>query len=84
MTLREAAARGIERVRLPNWALPNDYLKLRLIPQPNGEIWRGPWGELYSPLQRDLGVDRPQQISILMDTNDLWEPYTGELFEETA
>jgi hypothetical protein len=64
MTLNQAVARGISKVRDPNWASPEDYILIDLIPDPKnpGHFWHGPWLHLYSPLQPILGQPTPQEI----------------------
>lgn len=74
MTLKEAAAKGIAYVRKPIWADPKDYVKLDLI----GGL-HGPWGHLYSPLQKVIGEPTPQDFLLIEDNSTDWETYTGEL-----
>lgn len=58
ISLNEAAAQGIERVRKPNWANPRDYVKLDIV---DGRL--GPWLHLYSPInQTVLKQANPQHI----------------------
>lgn len=47
MSVAEAAALGIERIRLPRWANPMDHLKIDII---GGNVGLGPWMHLYSPI----------------------------------
>jgi hypothetical protein len=44
-SIKEAAERGVDRVRQPNWVNPMDHIKLDLIPGKG----IGPWLHLYSP-----------------------------------
>lgn len=48
-SLNEAAERGIDRVRQPNWANPLDHVKIDLIPGKDGKPTHGLWVHLYSP-----------------------------------
>lgn len=81
MTLTEAARAGIERVRLPHWANPGDYIKIDIL---DGEHL-GPWAHLYAPCQ-DLFPDmpRPQDYFSFQDKDDRYEPYDGPLLETTS
>lgn len=79
MTLAEAAAAGIKRVRLPNWADAHDYVKLDII---DGR--HGPWGHLYAPCQADLGLPRPHNFLIIGDTESRYEPYSGPTLEAVS
>lgn len=79
MTLRQAAEKGIARLRKREWADPGDYMKITLI----GELI-GPWGELYAPIQEVLGHERPQRFLLIGNKDDDWEPYEGPLLETAA
>lgn len=84
MTLRDAVHRGISQVRDPQWAPPNDYLKVYLIKNEDGTFSHGPWMYLYSPLQSVMGIPTPQTLlftSVNWD-EDGWEEYTGELNQD--
>jgi hypothetical protein len=76
MTLREAAAKGVERVRLAHWANPSDYVKIDII-----DGLAGPWAHLYSPVQDLPGYERPQNFPSFLDANADYEPYDGPLLE---
>lgn len=78
MKLTEAAVKGICRVRLPQWADADTYLKIDLI---DGGI--GPWGHLYSPhTQKAIHAPTPQDLLIIGDTDDEYEEYKGEICAE--
>ena len=75
MTLQEAYIQGVERVRQPQWACSTTYLKLDLLPDS-----LGPWGHLYDPeIQILIGEPTPQNILIIWDKYDKYEPYTGPI-----
>jgi len=80
MTLAEAVAAGHARVRLPHWANSSDYIKLDIIQaadDPTGRVC-GPWAHLYSPVQKVLGLPRPQTFLLIHLSQPAgWEPYTG-------
>ena len=73
-TIQELAEQGIERMRLPSWRSPTDYIKIDFI---HGGI--GPWVHLYSRLNEVVGSENPRDILFLDTTGDKWEPYTGEI-----
>ena len=76
MTLGDAAKKGIARVRLPIWANKNAYMKIDLV----GGGRLGPWGKLYERgTQEAIGEPTPQILSVIGDTSDGYEEYTGEL-----
>ena len=56
ISINEAAAKGIERLRKREWKLPEDNLKIDIV---DGKA--GPWLHLYSPINESvLGVKNPQ------------------------
>ncbi len=79
MTIREAIAQRIPRVRRPMWANPGSYVRLPLLP----DGMAGPWAELYDePVQRDVlkirpGSQREMCVGPNADTPDDFEPYDG-------
>ncbi len=77
MTIQEALAQRLPRVRKPEWANPQAYLRLPLL-----TTGYGPWAELYDDVtQRDvLGVRPGSQrlLTITMMDDDGYEPFTGE------
>jgi hypothetical protein len=52
MSMKEAAALGIERLRKPVWADPLDHMKIDIV---DGEL--GPWMHLYAPFNQRTGHD---------------------------
>lgn len=69
MTLQEAMALGIRRVRKAEW---NAYAYLRV----SGSLW----AHLFDrPAQEVLGVEIPQPLLVIGDDADDWEAYTGLL-----
>lgn len=57
ISINEAAARGIERLRKPIWATPLDHLKIDII---DGRP--GPWLHLYCPFNRECNGRDPVDI----------------------
>ena len=63
ISMNEAAAQGIERIRQPNWSFPTDYLKLDIV---DGRL--GPWVHLYSRFKGMSGEHKnPQSILWVLD-----------------
>lgn len=77
MTLKEAAAQGIERVFKPSWADPHDYVKIDLVRAGPDMSPLGPWAHLYSSLLKHLGMECPQHMFAFQDRDTDWEAYTG-------
>lgn len=61
MSLKEAAARGIERVRQPNWVGEFDHIKIDLLP--DGKM--GPWAHIYSPMNQSINGRDPVDMLCL-------------------
>jgi hypothetical protein len=57
ISIVEAAAAGIDKLRKPNWANPMDHLKIDIV---NGEP--GPWGHLYSPANEEINGRNPVDL----------------------
>jgi hypothetical protein len=76
ISINEAAALGIDRIRKPIWATPEDHLKIDII---NGKP--GPWIHLYAPFNKECnGCDPVNILWIQMDYNEpVYVPYTGPL-----
>lgn len=76
ISIKEAAARGIERVRKPIWANPLDHLKIDII-----EGKPGPWMHLWCPFNKKCnGRDPVDMLWIAMNYDEKsWLPYTGAL-----
>ena len=83
MSIVQAAAKGIERVRQEVWADPFDHIKLDL----DGSGRAGPWLHLYSPFNKECnGRDPVDFISVIgvMRVHlhaECFVPYTGPLPE---
>lgn len=79
ISLNEAAKRGIDRLRLPVWAIPEDHLKIDII---DGTV--GVWLHLHSPMNRSLsGKDPVNFLGLTLpnynaDSKD-YPPYEGPL-----
>lgn len=60
ISLRQAAAAGVERVRKPEWVDPCDHIKIDII---SGGL--GPWAHLYAPINKSLNGRDPVDILII-------------------
>lgn len=49
MSINEAVSKGVSRLRIPKWAIPEDQLHLYIVEQKDGKRVVGPWAKLYSP-----------------------------------
>lgn len=65
ISINEAAARGIEKLRQPRWASPDEYLKIDII---DGKA--GPWGHFYSPYNVTMNGRNPVDMLILKGRDD--------------
>lgn len=80
ISIREAAERGIERLRMPNWADPMDHVMIDII---DGKP--GPWLHLFCPINKECNGRDPVDIlwpiaPMGMDVEaEGFEPYTGPL-----
>jgi hypothetical protein len=76
ISINEAAAAGIERLRYPKWVTPEDHLKIDII---DGKP--GLWTHLFAPFNRECNGRDP--VSIICTQMDYgaaeWEPYTGPI-----
>lgn len=75
LSIHQAAAQGIERIRRSNWSHPMDHLKLDLV---EGGV--GPWVHLCSPFNMPINGRDPFDILVLdVDNLDVecWEVYEG-------
>jgi len=57
-SLNEAAARGVERVRQPNWSNPFDHIKIDLFKDGS----HGPWIHLYAPFNKECNGRDPVDV----------------------
>lgn len=76
ISINEAAKAGIERVRKPAWAQPEDHLKIDIF---DGKP--GPWIHLYAPFNKECNGRDPVNILIIefdCDAKD-YIPYKGPL-----
>ena len=60
LSIVEAAALGIGRLRMPQWVDPNDYLKIDIV---DGKP--GPWGHLYSPINELVNGRNPVDLLLV-------------------
>lgn len=74
ISLKEAAERGIERVRKPQWVTPEDHVKIDII---NGNL--GPWLHLWCPFNTECNGRDP--VDVLAHQSDIglreWVAYNG-------
>lgn len=78
ISINQAVAQGITRLRMPRWAPTDAYLLLSII---DGKV--GLWCKLYSRTeQQAIGEPTPQLFLSynVADSGDCeaYEPYTGE------
>lgn len=72
MSINQAAERGINKLRRPNWSIPEDHIVIDII---NGQA--GPWIKLYSPLHEAiLAKENPQTFLGIQ-----YGSYNDEVFE---
>lgn len=57
ISINEAAARGVERLRKPIWSTPEDHLKIDII---DGKP--GPWLHLWCPFNKECNGRDPVNI----------------------
>lgn len=73
MSLEEAAAQGITRVRKPIWAIAEDHLEVDIV---NGKL--GVWCRLYSPFNPKCNGQDPISMPCLEGRDEReWLAYTG-------
>ncbi len=65
ISINQAAAQGIDRLRQPQWASAEDYLKIDII---DGKA--GPWGHLYSPVNELINGRNPVDMLLLEGRDD--------------
>jgi hypothetical protein len=87
LSIHQAVARGIDRVRLPKWAHPMDHFQLTILTDAtdaNG-VWLGPWIQLYAPFNLECNGRDP--VPLLFTQLDLdaveYQPYIGPLPDST-
>ncbi len=78
ISIIDAAAQGIERLRRPIWANPMDHLKIDIL---WGGGKPGPWTHLFAPFNRECnGRDPVDILCTQMDYNAAeYVPYEGPL-----
>ena len=77
ISLNEAAANGIDRLRKPEWAQAEDHLKIDAI---DGRL--GPWVHLYAPFNLKCNGRDPVDVLVVIwgdPAEKEWLPYTGPL-----
>lgn len=77
MTISEAVAQGIYRIRRPNWTSPAAYLRLSVVEMFGVKVL-GPAFRFYDrPTQQAIGVETPQVFPWTGDKANDWKAYTG-------
>lgn len=82
ISITDAVAMGIVRLRLPKWAAPEDHIRINIIV--DGDTNRlGPWVHLYCPFNQECNGRDPVDILITQFDRDAKEyvPYTGPVPE---
>lgn len=77
ISIEQAAARGIERLRLSRWANPMDHIKISILMGSPG-----PWVKLYCPINEAMNGRDPVEMLImnfLPTTDPVWDEYKGPL-----
>ena len=72
ISINQAASKGIDRLRKPNWSDTDDHLKIDII---DGKV--GPWLHFYSTLNEHINGRNPVDILSLEEDMDeaCFEPY---------
>lgn len=65
ISIKQAAAQGIRKLRMPEWAGPEDYLLIDIV---DGKP--GPWAHLYSPVNQMINGRNPVDILNLNGLDD--------------
>ena len=60
ISIRQAAAQGIDKLRMPQWVNPDDYLKIDII---DGRP--GPWTHLFSPVNEEINGRNPVDMLVI-------------------
>lgn len=84
ISIRQAAAQGISRLRMPMWASTLDHLKIDIV---NGKP--GPWAHLYCPSNISVNGRDPIDILCIVGINEfhvdpdleIYEPHIGPTHE---
>lgn len=76
LSLRDAAKRGITRLRSPKWAHPMDHIKIDIIDKD-----LGPWVHLYAPFNQECNKRDPVSLFVFHVNADdaAYLPYDGPL-----
>lgn len=80
LSIAQAAAQGVERVRKPIWSNPFDHLKIDII-----DGAPGPWLHLFAPFNQECNGRDPVDLLIIgglvpFDPHEAeFEPYSGPL-----
>lgn len=72
ISIDDAIASGVFKLRLPHWALPTDHIELAPV---SGGV--GPWVKLWSETNERIGEKNPHQFLIteLNRAKPEWLPY---------
>lgn len=69
ISINEALANNVTRIRVPKWACCADYLELTIIKGKDGVRRLGPWIRLFSPMNEEINGENP--VSMLITNFDL-------------
>jgi hypothetical protein len=83
-TASELFEQGHRRIRLPQWAHPQAYLRFTEVVSAQSSGY-GPWLRLFDPTQEVLDIPvGSQQVPVWSAAGDEWEPYTGDPLPQEA
>lgn len=78
ISIEAAAARGIDRLRLPEWVSRFDHIKIDILV----DARVGPWVKCYFPQNVSLQGRDPIEVLITdFPSEPVWETYEGPLPE---
>lgn len=73
ISINQAAKQGVTKLRQPNWANPEDHIRIDIV---DGRA--GPWIHLFSPMNDELHGRNPVDIlSVEGRDEPSFAPYTG-------
>lgn len=80
LSIHDAIAKRITRLRLPHWVCPEDHIEIDI--DRTGHL--GPWVKLWSPLNEVIGAPNPQMfLSTSFDDKEINEACWNQYKEKT-
>jgi hypothetical protein len=85
ISINDAVALGVERLRLSKWADKMDHIKIDILNDPEtGEGTLGPWVHLWCPFNKECNGRDPVSVLAIMEMKGQldspeWEVYRGPL-----